>query len=593
MAPILESKTLGKAGAQPSKRNEEGGVIWETRGDKTLERTHHPTKGSKQERNGRQDPREGGHIIQPRKTRRGTSEHNTQGRRTHHPTKGNKQGHHWRQKEIRGDKTPGPRAGTPSNKGKQAGVQWETIGGKTLNRRTHQASRGAMGDKKRQDPRNGSQDFGKADTIQEGVRWESRPSTSRTHQSRPLTRTIQEPWEGGRRNTMRLKTLEKADTPSKNAGSQDSQEGRHNIQEGHNGGQDPPVGFGGRLGTKGIKKVYSASQDLREGGHTIQCGQEGVKKGYKGSQYPQEGRHTIQEGVQWESRPSREDTQSKKWYNWSQEGVQWEPRPSRRRTHHPRRGTTGVKKGYNGSQGPREGGHTIQEGVHWEQTHHPRRGTKGVKTLGRRTHHPRSGTRGAKTLEEDHPRRGTVGAKKGYIGSQAFQKGGHTISRRGRTMKVKTIEEADAPKKGAQWKSRSSKRRTHHPRRGTEGVKKGHKGSQDLREGRHTIQTKGIKKRYNGSQDPWEARPTFQEWAQRESKPSRRRTHQGRHLKKAVRTPNSILFGEKMPQHPSPKYRSPTVEQLTDYKERIRNLQGSSQDQDSCTPMAKLGNTCI
>ena len=44
-----------------------------------------------------------------------------------------------------------------------------------------------------------------------------------------------------------------------------------------------------------------------------------------------------------------------------------------------------------------------------------------------------------------------------------------------------------------------------------------------------------------------------------------------------------------MPQHCSTKYRSPTVEQLTDYNERIRNLQEVSQDQDSCTPMAKLG----
>ena len=53
----------------------------------------------------------------------------------------------------------------------------------------------------------------------------------------------------------------------------------------------------------------------------------------------------------------------------------------------------------------------------------------------------------------------------------------------------------------------------------------------------------------------------------------------------------SIKLAKKkdVPQHRSPKYRSPTVEYLTDYNERVRNLQEVSQDQDSCTPMAKLG----
>ena len=52
---------------------------------------------------------------------------------------------------------------------------------------------------------------------------------------------------------------------------------------------------------------------------------------------------------------------------------------------------------------------------------------------------------------------------------------------------------------------------------------------------------------------------------------------------------NQISKEKTLPQHRSPKYRFPTVGQLTDYNERIRNLQEVSQDQDSCTPMAKLG----
>ena len=113
-------------------------------------------------------------------------------------------------------------------------------------------------------------------------------------------------------------------------------------------------------------------------------------------------------GVQWEPRPS--NTPSKKRYKGNQEGAQWESRPSRRQTH-PRRGTKGFKKGYNGSQ-------DLEKAAH-----HPERGTKGVKTLekadtpckkrhkgscdrlsGRPTHHPRSDTQ--------------EGVKKGYNGSQ-------------------------------------------------------------------------------------------------------------------------------------------------------------------------------
>ena len=60
----------------------------------------------------------------------------------------------------------------------------------------------------------------------------------------------------------------------------------------------------------------------------------------------------------------------------NQERIQKESKPSGRRTHHPRRGTKGVKT-FGKSQDPREDGHTIQEGVQRES-----------RALGRRTHYP-------------------------------------------------------------------------------------------------------------------------------------------------------------------------------------------------------------
>ena len=69
------------------------------------------------------------------------------GRRTQHPTKGHK-----KEDEL-GDKLgdkPGKHGGpgfgkadTPSNKGKQEGVQWETRGDKTSGRRTHHPTKGS------------------------------------------------------------------------------------------------------------------------------------------------------------------------------------------------------------------------------------------------------------------------------------------------------------------------------------------------------------------------------------------------------------------------------------------------------------------
>ena len=90
----------------------------------------------------KQDPREGGHNIQQRETRRGTmgderrQDHWEGGHTwTHHPTKGN------RNRKTKGDKPLG-KAGALSNKGKQEGVQWETRGDKTLGKVDSPSSKG-------------------------------------------------------------------------------------------------------------------------------------------------------------------------------------------------------------------------------------------------------------------------------------------------------------------------------------------------------------------------------------------------------------------------------------------------------------------
>ena len=82
----------------------------------------------------------------------------------------------------------------------------------------------------------------------------------------------------------------------------------------------------------------------------------------------------------------------------------------------------------------------------------------------------------------------------GDKGKQDPREGGHTIQQR--------------KQDGRQRETRFSGKRTHHP---TKGNKKGYNGRQEFREGGHIIQ------------------------------------HQGGHLKKALRTPNSTLFGEKGP----------------------------------------------
>ena len=136
------------------------GVQWETEGDKTRGKADTPSNKGKQkgvqwETKKTSDPLQGGRTIHQKETR--------------------KKGVQW---ETKGDKTLA-KADTPSNKGKEEkGVQWETNKG----RRTHHPAkgnkkRGTMGDKGRQDPREGGHTIQQREAPfckgkQEGVQWE-------------------------------------------------------------------------------------------------------------------------------------------------------------------------------------------------------------------------------------------------------------------------------------------------------------------------------------------------------------------------------------------------------------------------------------
>ena len=120
------------------------------------------------------------------------------------------------------------------------------------------------------------------------------------------------------------------------------------------------------------------------------------------------------------------------------------------------------------------------------------RETRGEKTSGRRTQHPTQAHVGTQYMG-DHRRQWETRAReckhtiqqrelKGRVEimgdnwGQGLGEGGHTIHETG-TMGVKTLGKADTPsKKGVQWESRPSGRRTHH---------------QDPPEGGHTIHERG------------------------------------------------------------------------------------------------------
>ena len=182
-------------------------------------------------------------------------------------------------------------------------------------------------------------------------------------------------------------------------------------------------------------------------------------------------------------------------------------------------------------QDPREGGHTIQE----RDTRRGYNGRQGeTRPSGRRTHHPtRRGAMGDKrrqdpregghTIQERDTRRGTMGDK----GRQDPREGGHAIQQEGvqwETRGDKTLGKADTPsnKKGYNGRQHTIQQ---------EGVM-GDKRRQDPREGGHTIQERDTRRGTMGDkarQDPREGGHAIQ--------------NQGGHLTKALRTPNSTLFG--------------------------------------------------
>ena len=161
----------------------------ERRGDKILgRRTHHPTQAHMWGDNERQwaamgDKTSGRRTQHPTQAhvgrQRETSGDKVPGRRTRQPTKRKHEGRHWvgdkgredqgghttqqreTRRETRGDKTV-RKAGIPSNKGKQEGVQWETPSERRHTIQQRETRRGTMGDKGRQDRRQVDH------TIQEG-----------------------------------------------------------------------------------------------------------------------------------------------------------------------------------------------------------------------------------------------------------------------------------------------------------------------------------------------------------------------------------------------------------------------------------------
>ena len=183
------------------------------------------------------------------------------------------------------------------------------------------------------------------------------------------------------------------------------------------------------------------------------------KKGCKGRQEPQEGGDSRDtKGVQ------TADTPSKKWHK----GTHQPRRGAQRRSQDLRKADTPSKNGQHGSQDP-----------------------------------PASNTTREVVQRESRPSRRQTPSKKGHNGSQKPREGGHTI----------------------QWESKLSGRRTHNRRRGTKGVKtlrKADTPSNTIQEGEHTG--------YRGSQDCREGGHTIQ--------------HHAGHLNIALRTPNSTLFGE-------------------------------------------------
>ena len=199
-----------------------------------------------------------------------------------------------------------------------------------------------MGDKERQDPREGGHTI--QQRKQEGAQWETRGDKTLGKADTPFNKGKQ---EGGQGETKGDKTVRKADTPS-NKG---KQEGVEWETKGDNtlGKAETPSNKRKQEGVEWETKEGKADTPSNKGK------QEGVKRETKGDK-------TL----------GKPDTPS---IRRTQEGAPWETRgdkTSGRRTHHP---TKGKKRGTmvdKGRQDPREGGHT----THQRET---RRGTMGDK----------------------------------------------------------------------------------------------------------------------------------------------------------------------------------------------------------------------
>ena len=254
------------------------------------------------------------------------------GKRAHHATQGNKK---------RG--TMGDRGRQDSREGGHTIQQRETKRGtmgdkedkRPSARRTHHPSKGnkekggTMGDKGRQDPRESELTMQHRET-RKGVQWET---------------------EGD-------KTRGKADTPS-NKGKQ-----------------------------KGVQWETKKTSDPLQGGRTIHQ------------------KETRKKGVQWETKGdktlAKADTPSNK--GKEEKGVQWETNKGRR-THHPAKGNK--KRGTMGDKG--------RQDPSGRRAHHPTEGYKKgyngrqreTRLSGRRAHHPTKGS----TILQRETRRSTMGEK--------------------------------------------------------------------------------------------------------------------------------------------------------------------------------------
>ena len=182
-------KGLGKADT-PSNTGTHTGRQWDTRRDTGVgRRTHHP-KGDRW-RQGETRPQEGGHTIQQRKTRRGTMGNKGDKTIEKADSPSNRGKPEWVQWETKGDKTLG-KADTPSNNWQQEGAQWETKGDKTLAKADTPSNKGqqerpTMGDKGRQDPREGKHTIHQKETRRhKGRQWETRLVSHCTPSFSPL-----------------------------------------------------------------------------------------------------------------------------------------------------------------------------------------------------------------------------------------------------------------------------------------------------------------------------------------------------------------------------------------------------------------------